>query len=52
MKEVIKEGKEVIIRIEEFYDITKVKVDEIPMYRSVINQAADFNKAVIFFKKK
>ena len=46
------EGEEVIIRIEEFYDITNVKVDEIPKYRSVINQAADFNKAVIFFKKK
>ena len=46
------EGEEIVIRIEEFYDITRVEVDEIPQYRSVINQAADFNKAVIFFKKK
>ena len=46
------EGQEIVIRIEEFYDITRVEVDEIPQYRSVINQAADFNKAVIFFKKK
>ncbi len=45
------EGNEVVIRIEEFYDITRVEVDEIPKYRNVINQAADFNKAVVFFKE-
>lgn len=46
------EGDQLIITITEFYNAIEYKVSEIPDYRSVINRAADFNKGVIFFKKK
>ncbi len=46
------EGDQLIITITEFYNTIQYEVDEIPAYRSVINRAADFNKGVIFFKKK
>lgn len=46
------EGNQLIITITEFYNAIEYEVEEIPAYRSVINRAADFNKGVIFFKKK
>lgn len=45
------EGSTMTITVDEFYDATHLPVSDYPVFRKIINAAADFNKVVLVLQK-